>query len=36
MAEIAIVVEKDEERFEREHIFEPPIGGLRILIADGA
>jgi hypothetical protein len=36
MAEIAVGVESDEERLEPERLFEPAIGGLRILIADGA
>jgi hypothetical protein len=36
MAEVVVSVENDEERFEPERVVEPAIGGLRILIADGA
>ena len=36
MTEIAVGVENDEERLEPERLFEPAIGGLRILIADSA
>src|SRR5262249_2427272 len=36
MSEIAGGVEKDEERLEPERLLEPAIGGLRILIEDGA
>ena len=36
MSEIAAGVKNDEERFEAERLFEPAIGGLRILIADSA
>jgi hypothetical protein len=36
MTEIAVGVENDEKRLERERLFEPAKGGLCILIADGA
>jgi hypothetical protein len=36
MREIAVAVEKNEERLEAERGFEPAEGGLRILIAHGA
>src|SRR4029450_3974184 len=36
MGKIAVGIENDEQRLEAECLFEPAIGGLRILVADGA